>query len=155
MTPSARNGRMGCRTDLASPVVQVVTSGVDWPAVAAAIAGGVVGLAGIIFAWRQSKMTISAEDARATLAEKRRIYANYLAAIAQYQRLSAIAGDDDTEDAFQELQQARMAARLAFQEVILISSTSLGILSQDSGGLEPERADQASIDIPERHTRRW
>jgi len=116
-------------TDLASPVVQVVTSGVDWPAVAAAIAGGVVGLAGIIFAWRQSKMTISAEDARTTLAEKRRIYANYLAAIAQYQRLSAIAGDDDTEDAFQELkqaqelEQARMAARLAFQDTAPASLT--------------------------------
>jgi len=36
--------------ELASAVVQVVTSGVDWPAVAAAISGGVVGLADIIFA---------------------------------------------------------------------------------------------------------
>lgn len=36
-------------TDLISPVVQVVTSGMDWPAIVAAISGGVVGLAGIIF----------------------------------------------------------------------------------------------------------
>jgi hypothetical protein len=66
-------------TDLASAPVQLVTTGVDWTAVTAAIVGGVVGLAGIIFAWRQSKMTIRAEDARARLAEKRRIYASFLA----------------------------------------------------------------------------
>jgi hypothetical protein len=50
--------------EVASAVVQVVTSGTDWPATAAAISGGVVGLAGIIFAWHQSGRTISAEDAR-------------------------------------------------------------------------------------------
>jgi hypothetical protein len=68
-------------TDLASTIVQVVTSGVDWPAVVAAIAGSVVGLAGISFAWRQSKMTISADDERATLADKRQIYSKYQATL--------------------------------------------------------------------------
>lgn len=66
-------------TDLASAPVQLVTTGVDWTAVTAAIVGGVVGLAGIVFAWRQSKMTISAEDTRAWLVEKRRVYAGFLA----------------------------------------------------------------------------
>jgi hypothetical protein len=68
-------------TDLASPVVQVVTSGTDWPAIVAAISGGVVALAGIIFAWRQSKMTITADDQRAVLADKRQIYSKYQATL--------------------------------------------------------------------------
>ena len=78
--------------------VQLVTTGVDWTAVTAAIVGGVVGLAGIVFAWRQSKMTISAEDQRIKLAEKRRIYANCLAALqhaqAALQHAEGVATDD-------------------------------------------------------------
>jgi len=68
-------------TEVSSAVVQVVTSGVDWPAVVAAISGGVVGLAGIIFAWRQSKMTIRADDERVELADKRQIYSKYQASL--------------------------------------------------------------------------
>jgi hypothetical protein len=68
-------------TDLASAVVQVVTSGVDWPGVAAAISGGVVGLAGIIATVRQASRSISAQNARAMLDEKRRTYTHYLSAI--------------------------------------------------------------------------
>jgi hypothetical protein len=85
-----------------TPVVQVVTSGPDWPAIAAAIAGAVVGLAGIIAGYWQSKrsgedaarnlknslnatarnlrISINAENKRAWVAEKRRIYAECLAA---------------------------------------------------------------------------
>jgi hypothetical protein len=61
--------------------VQVVTSGVDWPAIVAAISGGVVGLAGIAFAWLQSKMTTRADDQRAQLADKRDIYSKYQATL--------------------------------------------------------------------------
>jgi hypothetical protein len=67
--------------EVASPLIQVVTSGTDWPAMWAAISGGVVGLAGIVFAWRQSKMTISADDERAILADKRQIYSKYHASL--------------------------------------------------------------------------
>lgn len=82
--------------EVASAVVQVVTSGTDWPATATAIsasesakcwrgAGGAVGLAGIVFGARQSsRRTIGAEDQRARLAEKRRIYANFLTTCAEF-----------------------------------------------------------------------
>ena len=88
--------------DVIAPVVQVVTSGVDWPAIAAAIATGVVGIAGIVgTSWQgkraregQSKdlrasidaaaenlkLSIGAETERARLTEKRRIYAQCLGA---------------------------------------------------------------------------
>lgn len=33
--------------DVASPVIQVVTTGTDWPAIVAVISTGIVGLAGI------------------------------------------------------------------------------------------------------------
>jgi hypothetical protein len=69
--------------------VQVVTTGIDWPSIAAAISGGVVGLAGIIAAVRQSGRTIRAEDARARLADKRRVYASCLAAFAELARARA------------------------------------------------------------------
>jgi hypothetical protein len=71
-------------TEIVSPVVQVVTIGVDWPSVVAAISGGVVGVAGIYAAWRQTVRTIDAQDGREEVAEKRRIYAKCLAAITSY-----------------------------------------------------------------------
>ena len=61
-----------------SAVVQVVTSGVDWPAVVAAISGGIVGLAGIFAAWRQSSRASYAEDARARLDRRFSAYADFL-----------------------------------------------------------------------------
>jgi len=73
--------RCGAVIDVSSPVIQVVTSGVDLPAVVAAISGGVVGLAGIIFGARQARRTIGAEDERAVLADKRQIYSKYHASL--------------------------------------------------------------------------
>jgi hypothetical protein len=108
-----------------------VTSGVDWPAVAAAISGGVVGLAGIIAAARQSGKTIIAEDARAKLAEKRRIYANCVAALNVY-----VTADDNaargTElspaqnaELLEDYARARDAALNAVSEVDLIAPTEV------------------------------
>ena len=85
-------------TDLATPVVQVVTSGTDWPAVVAAISGGVVGLAGIIFAWRQSRMTIRADDQRAELAEKRQIYSKYQASLDDVFTIADILRNEHDQD---------------------------------------------------------
>jgi hypothetical protein len=62
-------------TGLVTPVVQVVASGTDWPAIVASIATGVVGLAGIIATYLQGNRASRAEDRRAEIAEKRRIYA--------------------------------------------------------------------------------
>jgi hypothetical protein len=91
------------------PVVHVVISGgTNWPAIVAPLAAGVVGVAGIIgTAWQgkrgreaQSKdlqnsiaaaaenlqLTVAAEDRRAHVAEKRQVYAAYLAACVEVQR---------------------------------------------------------------------
>jgi hypothetical protein len=75
-----------------TPIVQVVTGGTDWPAIVAAITTGVVGLGGILATYWQGKRgqeaasknfstTITAENERARLAEKRRIYAACLNAL--------------------------------------------------------------------------
>jgi hypothetical protein len=58
---------------------QVFTSGMDWPAVVAAISGGIVGVTGILASWLQSNKTVSAQDERDKRVEKRRVYAQYLA----------------------------------------------------------------------------
>ena len=50
---------------------------------------GIVGLAGIGGTLLSARMTGSSEDRRAKLAEKRRVYAGFLAALTQY------AGADD------------------------------------------------------------
>jgi len=73
--------RCGAVIDVSSPIIQVVNSGVDLPAVVAAISGGVVGLAGVIFGARQARRTIGAEDERAVLADKRQIYSKYHASL--------------------------------------------------------------------------
>ena len=91
--------------DTISSVAQVVTAGPDWPAIAAGITAGVVGLAGIFgtlwqgkrsreaqtanlkesldAATENLKLGIAAEDRRADHAEKRRIYASCLTAFVE------------------------------------------------------------------------
>jgi hypothetical protein len=61
--------------DVASPVIQVVTTGTGWPAMAAVTSSGIVGLAGIGAAIWQARRTWSHEDERGNHAEKQRIYA--------------------------------------------------------------------------------
>ena len=128
-------------TDLASPVIQVVTSGVDWPAVVAGISGGVVGLAGITFAWRQSRMTIRADDRRVELAEKRRIYANCLAAL-QHAADAGVMRDDppsEREDA------AAAAAETASFEVVIIAPSAVSkLVSTALGCLGEQREEEFS-----------
>ena len=65
-------------------VAMVASTGTDWPAVVAAISTGVVGLAGIVGTFRSGKRSINAENERARLAEKRRIYAAYHASLGGY-----------------------------------------------------------------------
>ena len=141
-------------TDLASPVVQVVTTGTDWPAVWAAISGGVVGLAGIIFAWRQSRMTISAEDARAKLAEKRRIYANCLTAINTYlYAAGALAGGTELPPAEhagleQEADRARTAALNTTSEVYLVGTAEVTRLANRTLSLVMSAETGTSVEEP-------
>lgn len=111
-------------TDLASPVIQVVTTGTDWPAIVAAISGGVVGLAGIIFAARQSNRTIHADDQRADRAEKRQIYAKYQATLDDIFTFANILRTEDGPDRpkyLSELQAACVAMYNATSDLRLIA----------------------------------
>jgi hypothetical protein len=66
---------------VAPTVVHVVTSGTDWLSLAAVISTGIVGIAGIAStAWQASKRS-DQQDRREALAQRRRIYAEYLGAI--------------------------------------------------------------------------
>ena len=126
-------------TDLASAPVQLVTTGVDWTAVTAAIVGGVVGLAGIVFAWRQSKMTISAEDARARLADKRRVYAGFLASCNEIVRVA------DTEARLLREKESSSEARAAVKrenEILTANlATSKSVLELVAPDEIPKLAD--------------
>jgi hypothetical protein len=64
--------------DVTSPVIQVVTTGTDWPAIAAVISTGIVGLAGIGGTIWQATRNWYKEEQRAKVAQKRRIYAGFL-----------------------------------------------------------------------------
>jgi hypothetical protein len=68
--------------DAIPSVVRLVAIGsVSWPAIVAAISGGVVGLAGIGSTIWVATRSIGAEDKRVRLAEKRQVYARCQASI--------------------------------------------------------------------------
>jgi hypothetical protein len=89
--------------NVTAPGVQIVTAGVDWPAIAAGISAGVVGIVGILATLSQGKRareaassdlhrsldatnknlitTINAENERARLATKRQIYTKCLGSL--------------------------------------------------------------------------
>jgi uncharacterized membrane protein YidH (DUF202 family) len=120
--------------DVTSPIIQVVTSGIDWPATAAAISGGVVGLAGIAFGARQASRASSAEDARAKVAEKRRIYASCLATLTVCGAAEAALQRDDLSEAErarleEERDRAQVTAVNAESEVALIGPAEVSELA--------------------------
>jgi hypothetical protein len=85
-----------------TPVIQIVASGTDWPAIASGIAAGVVGVAGIVATYSQSKhsqraqssdlvttldataknlqTSIGADNERAELAARRHLYGRCISA---------------------------------------------------------------------------
>jgi hypothetical protein len=120
---------------------------VDWGTVVPAAITGVVGLAGIggtLLSARMTgksdaenlRMSISAEHTLAKLAEKRRIYANCLAALIQNVdvniRLHAATDSQEHNSVIQERNQARVAARVAIQEVALIGPLDMSDLASQA-----------------------
>jgi hypothetical protein len=69
---------------VSTTVIDVVNSGVDWPAVVASISTGVAALAGIGGAVWQSQRGWNREEAWDKVAEKRRIYASCITALTTY-----------------------------------------------------------------------
>jgi hypothetical protein len=104
-----------------SPVVQVVTTGTDWPAIVAAISTGVVGIAGIVATFLSGKRRINAENERARLAEKRRIYAAFMAAVDSLYVITIHADDDNTQLDSARYNDARTALYRATSELRLVA----------------------------------
>ena len=125
-------------------------SAVDWGTVIAAGITGVVGVAGIggtlLSARMTSKsdaenlrMSIAAEDKRAQLAEKRRIYANCLARLTDGFYAATIVKtytgkntDAEYKTAVQECNRARVEATHTLHEVRLIGPGHVGNLASNA-----------------------
>jgi hypothetical protein len=115
------------------PAVQVVTVS-DWPTIVLGIVTGIVGLAGIGGTLWSGKRSITAENQRARLAEKRRVYARFFAAITDLLVLSDSASQSKHRERKKpELNQAMGLAVNAMSEVLLIAPEQLGQLSLDHG----------------------
>jgi hypothetical protein len=80
-------------------------------------------------------------------AEKRRIYANCLAALTQNVvvnvRLHAATDSQEHNNAIEERNQARVAARIAVQEVALIGPKSLSVLAGQAETQSDDLRDDA------------
>lgn len=130
--------------------IQIVTTGPDWPAIAAAISTGVVGLAGIGGTFWQGKrarehastdletslkatsdnleLSIKAEHDRARLMEKRRVYAHFTGMLdAAYALVTGEMFYPDatsvlkSEDIIHARHEAMIATYNAFSELQLIA----------------------------------
>jgi hypothetical protein len=119
---------------MASPVIQVVTSGTDWPAVWAAISGGAVGLAGIGATVWQFRRGIRADNQRAEVAEKRRIYGRYHASLDNVFALAdsvRTASDPDMQRYLSELQDANIEMYSASSELTLVAPRDIAELARN------------------------
>lgn len=140
----------------AAPIIDVFTGGIDWAGVASAIAAGVVGIGGIVGTYKQAKKDrekssvdlkaslnaanenlltgISAEDRRAEVAEKRRIYAACQAAFIGMispvlrQRRVMIQGSD-FEGSLAIVAQPRDTMTAAVSEIRLVAPIDIGNLA--------------------------
>jgi hypothetical protein len=110
----------------ASPiVVQVAAGGVDWPAVAASIATGVAAVAGIAGSLFLAGRNWSHDDKKDVIAEKRRVYANFLAIFNEAFNLLVIVHSNSQNnsvdlDAINKATVAIANSRKAFYELFLI-----------------------------------
>lgn len=123
--------------DVASPVIQVVTTGTDWPAIAAVISTGIVGLAGIGATLWQAKRNWNIEDKRAKVAERRRIYASSLASfftcLEAARRKDSLKDTPESETAAREYDAALIEALNTAVELRLIApSKEVGLLSTEA-----------------------
>jgi len=106
-------------------MVQVVTTGTDWAALAAAISGGLVGLAGVGATIWVALKNIRTQESSATLAEKRRVYARYLDTMAE---VIATSTADKLNSA--ERNEKLGAALNAVSVLLLIAPNELGLLAE-------------------------
>lgn len=118
--------------DAASPVIQVVTTGTDWPAIAAVISTGIVGLVGIGGTIWQAKRNWSKEDYRAKVAEKRRIYVACLTAYnTAYDARIYLETHSSSQKAFDEYRSATQTCLTAVYELLLVAPSDIRNLGHE------------------------
>jgi hypothetical protein len=144
--------------NVTSPIIQVITTGTDWPAIAAAGATAVAAVAGIWgTAWQARRAReaashdlrqnieataenlrrgIDAENKRALIAERRRLYAEFLASVDtlmpitlnyRYIKEQGISGEE-RDKAFDDLTEAEGVMMKTSMEARLIAPRSIRLL---------------------------
>jgi hypothetical protein len=128
-------------------VIQVVTSGVDWPAIVAGISAGVAAVAGIGATFWQAKRGWGHEDKNVRIAEKRRVYVRCLTAYsAVWQAVLyniSFKGTEQGKEAFQELRHAVKESSNVFSELQLIASSDVSF----AGNAMQARVSQLIINM--------
>lgn len=142
-----------------APVVQVVASGTDWPAIASGVAAGVVGVVGIVATYLQGKRSqqtqstdlrvtldataknlqtsISADNERAELAARRKLYGHCMSSFAiamDSARLANRHSKDPLDRFAAAYNNALVNALSAIYEVILSSPADVGNLASEALG---------------------
>jgi hypothetical protein len=109
----------------------VINSGVDWGAVATGISAGVAALAGIGGTIWVATRNWNREDERAKIAEKRRMYAACLGALANGSRARQSVETSDNPDRREAFALAANTAANAVWELELIAPKAVGRLATD------------------------
>lgn len=112
-------------------LVHVVNSGTDWLALAAVISTGVVGLAGIGAGLWQASRGWNREEKRAKMADKRRVYAAYLATLHNGVAAGVKHLVYQNNDATEQFAQSMVAAQIAVNEVRLIAPPDIVVKAGD------------------------
>ena len=141
------------------PVVQVVASGTDWPAIASGVAAGIVGFAGIAATYMQGKRSqrvqsddlrasldataknlqtsIGADNERAELAARRRLYGHCMGTFllaTDSARLARLHSTDPLDRFSAAYNSALVSALSAIYEVILSAPPEVGDLASEALG---------------------
>lgn len=139
------------------PVIQVVTDGTDWLAIAPGVATGLVGLAGIIATYMQSKRSqqsqsdelratldataknlqtsIGADRERAELFARRQLYGRCMGAFVlatDSARLAKIHSKDPLDRFAESYNRALVSALSTMYEVILSAPANIGELASEA-----------------------
>jgi hypothetical protein len=128
----------GSRLSATASNVVIVTAGTDWPAIVAATATGIVGIAGIAGTVWQGKRAGDAEKERANHTERLRVYASFLIAVGDIAAAfvflrSAYQKTDDSirEKGYAEYAEKRGALYQSLAEVRLIGVRDVESLAND------------------------
>lgn len=110
---------------MSSPIVEVVTNGIDWPAIVAGISGGVLGLAGIGSTVWQISTGRRREEAHLKREEKRRVYANCITKLNDAMHSAINQQVDHNSTNIQKHMESLAECLAIFHEVSLIGTDAI------------------------------